>query len=105
MNFATLAGLRSHLEIKHHIPGRIRIKFDLALTTDPTMLRMARDRGELPPGVRSARLNAMARSVVIEYDAEHIPPELLEELVTTRGQERAEALLRELDAILRNINA
>ncbi len=59
----------------------------------------------LPPGVSGLRLNALARSVVIEYSHRSIPPELLEELIATREDARAEQLLRELHAILKTINS
>ncbi len=62
-------------------------------------------RSALPPGVRDVRLNALARSVVIEYDAQRIPPAMLDELVTTREDARAEELLRELDTLSREIVA
>lgn len=48
------------------------------------------------------RLNTLARSVIIEYDAESVSPALLEELVTTGDDARAAEILRELDTILRN---
>lgn len=102
MDFKTLARLRRHLEIKHHVPGRIRIKFSLAIVADPMVKKMANSGQDLPPGVKSARLNALARSVVIEYDADKFPPELLEELISTKDNGRAEEILVQLDEIIRS---
>lgn len=59
----------------------------------------------MPPGVRSARLNVMARSVIIEYDASRIAPALVEELLSAKDDRRAAEALAELDAILRTLNA
>lgn len=70
----------------------------------PQARELVNNRSSLPPGVSGLRLNALARSVVIEYSSHGIPPELLEELITTKEDARAEQLLRELDAILRTIS-
>ncbi|MBG0774902.1 MAG: hypothetical protein H0S85_00515 [Desulfovibrionaceae bacterium] len=98
MDFHVLAGLRRYLSVKHHLPGRIRIKFDAAITRDPEALRLAQSNGELPPAVLGVRRNMLARSVVIEYDSEIIDPELLEELATTQDDARAAELAARLYA-------
>lgn len=105
MDFATLATLRRYLKIKHHIPGRIRISFDQALTRDPQARTLLNNHSSLPPGVRTLRINALARSVVIEYAAERYPPALLEELVDTRDDARAAEILCGFHAIVHNCNA
>jgi len=71
----------------------------------PQARELVNNRSSLPPGVHGLRLNALARSVVIEYSSRDIPPELLDELITSREDARAEHLLRELDAILQTISS
>ena len=85
------------------MPGRIRIKFNLAIASDPQARELFKANTGLPPGVRSVRLNIPARSVVLEYDAERIPMELVEELITNEDDARAAHLLEELDTILKTI--
>ena len=71
-----------HMEIAHHIPGRIRLGFLLSglraiQRVDIKTLVLG------IPGVLGLRINPSARSVVIEYNQEHIPHDfwqLLEQL-------------------------
>lgn len=67
-----LLPLVPHLEIAHHIPGRIRLRVLLSGAAaiqemDVEALVMS------IPGVRGLRVNTAARSVVIDYDQERIP--------------------------------
>lgn len=71
---------------------------------DPQVRELMDSGRDLPPGVKDVRLNVLARSVVVEYDAEAVPPALLEDLVRADDDGRAAQLLRELDAIMRNID-
>jgi len=100
MDFHTLASLRRHLTVKHHIPGRIRLVFSPTLPAVPEIQAVLQSRGSLPAGVSGMRINAPARSVVIEYDPKRIAPELLEELAATRDDERAAHIVRELSEAL-----
>lgn len=101
MNMHTLARLRRYLQVKHHIPGRIRVVYDQRLAAAPEVRELVRNHGELPPGVRGVRLNLLAMSVVIEYDPARIQPGLLEELATTACDDRAARIVQELDEALR----
>jgi hypothetical protein len=66
------------LTVNHHIPGRIRLGLAGPLSAD--LLALAGDAQALADvlstlaGIRSVRLNALARSCTIEYDARQIPP-------------------------------
>lgn len=103
MDFNTLSRLRKYLSVKHHVPGRIRVKFQPAMAEDPLVRQLAgSDRG-IPDGVSNVRLNSLARSVVIEYDHGRIPPDMLEELVSTPDDARAGDLLRSLNDILQTV--
>jgi hypothetical protein len=67
---------------------------------DPEVKKLMQDNHKLPAGVENYRINPMALSVVIEYDAELIDPALLEELAATKSDERASAIVEELYQVL-----
>ncbi len=100
MDFATIATLRKYLSIKHSLPGRIRIKFALAVMNDPEALKLAQSPPEMPDAVTDTQLNIFSRTLLIEYDADQIPPVLLEELITTEDDSRAAEIVEELHQVL-----
>lgn len=100
MDFATIASLRKYLSIKHSLPGRIRIKFALGIMKDPEALKLAQSPPEMPAAVTDTNLNIFSRTLLIEYDAEQIPPALLEELIVTESDTRAEEIVEELHQLL-----
>jgi hypothetical protein len=100
MDFHTLAAMRRHVRVKHHIPGRIRVVFDPSLLTVPEIQVALQSQGSLPSGVFSVRVNPIARSVVIEYDPIRIDPGQLEELAVTQDDGRAAQIVRELSESL-----
>ncbi|MFS8037173.1 hypothetical protein ACI7BZ_09455 [Xanthobacter sp. AM11] len=68
--------LRRFVSIAHHVPGRIRLRLDMAALAhlpkvDPApfvdLVRRIR-------GVIATRVNAAALCVVVDYDARLIPP-------------------------------
>jgi len=70
--------LRRFVSIVHHVPGRIRLKLELAALAQlpnvdpaPFVALVQRIRG-----VRTTRLNPAALSVVVEYDPHIIPAAL-----------------------------
>ena len=99
----TLYQLRNYLEVAHHVPGRIRIRFSPAVVTAPGAASLAawaqgqkRNNGGYPKGLVNLRLNLGSRSLVIEYDREIIDPKVLEELFSTQDKDRMEFLVSEL---------
>lgn len=100
MDFGTIATLRQYLSIKHSLPGRIRIKFSMGIMKDPEALKLAQSPLEMPEAVKDAKLNLFARTLLLEYDADRVPPALLEELVTTEDDGRAEEIVQELHDLL-----
>jgi hypothetical protein len=102
MDFNLLMDLRHYLTVAHHVPGRLRIKFGMKLLGDPRAKEIMNRVGarDLPPAIRSTRVNPLGRSVVIEYDAEAVDPGRLEELLTTGDCQRFEKLANEFKDIL-----
>lgn len=71
-----LLDLRRFITVAHHVPGRIRLKIDPAVRSHPkaaTLIGLA----EKGHGALRARLNLLARSLVLEYDPGRIDPDLL----------------------------
>lgn len=100
MNFSTIATLRKYLTVKHSLPGRIRIKFALAIMSDPEALKLAQSPPDMPAAVTDTKINIFSRTLLIEYDADQVSPALLEELVTTDNDDRAAEIVEELHSTL-----
>ncbi|OBQ56866.1 HMA2 domain-containing protein [Halodesulfovibrio spirochaetisodalis] len=100
MDFTTVAKLRKYLSVKHHIPGRIRITFDKSIMTDPEALALVKSAPAMPDAVTKTSLNIFSKSIVIEYDAKRVPPELLEELINAPSDDAASAVVEKLYSIL-----
>ncbi|MHC1728624.1 MAG: HMA2 domain-containing protein [Syntrophobacteraceae bacterium] len=72
--------LAKHVNIVHHIPGRIRLR------VSPSGVSVARrtDFDRLMngiPGVLKTRVSPIVGSIVIDYDCERLPPDLWDLLV------------------------
>ncbi len=89
--------------VAHHIPGRIRVRIAPRVLADREVLKIlkaaAASNGNLfqGPAIISARMNATAGSMVIEYDSDLIAPEILEEFFATQNPARIEKLFCDLD--------
>ncbi len=88
------------LRVAHHVPGRIRLK--LADNVVPT-LSVAAERmstfqnvAAKSPGIRSTKVNPLARSCVVEYDPEIISPSAWDDVVEGRRTEAAGNLIQML---------
>ncbi|SEP69141.1 Heavy-metal-associated domain-containing protein [Ectothiorhodospira magna] len=82
-----LTQLLGQVRVVHHLRGRIRLKLDAdlkALATAADIPDMEKMLSALP-GVSSVRLNLLARSCVVTYDAEVIPMSAWEDFL--RGQD------------------
>ncbi|TJZ79184.1 cation transporter [Chitiniphilus eburneus] len=67
------------VQIAHHIPGRIRLKLAPVTLDDAERSTLAQAKGfqrvlDDIPGIRGIRLNPLARSCTVDYDASVIPP-------------------------------
>ena len=82
----TLKRFARHVTIAHHVPGRIRLKFDLAVLKElgeETLGEMERLHHTLE-GIKEVRLNKLARSATVSYDRTVIDPEFFHQLA--RGE-------------------
>lgn len=97
----SLMTLRRHVEIAHHIPGRLRLRFTNKLVSSLSKHRLS-DLESLcdPEGyLRSYTLNTATGSLVLEYNAKTLPPALLSQLFGP-DEPDARRALEELHAIL-----
>ena len=95
MNLEVLKDLHKYVQIAHHVPGRIRLKFDPSLAKHPGAGDLLNSKEKLT-GIKNIRVNPAARSVVIEYDEEVIRPDYIQELFTVRDPDRFHAIIDEL---------
>jgi hypothetical protein len=97
MNVNDIVSLRRFITVAHHVPGRIRLKLDPAVRHHPKAADLASLFGNGNGAVR-ARLNILARSLVLEYDPGRIAPALVEEFFTSDDADRTADLASELSA-------
>jgi hypothetical protein len=73
----TLLALRGHVNIAHHVRGRIRLRIAPTLTRNTAQV----DRKQIEQALRAidgivtVRVNPVAGSVVVEYAPDRIPPD------------------------------
>ena len=87
-----LIPLLEEAEIAHHIPGRIRLRFNHSILAklpglngiDKEIQKIA---GQIE-AIKGIRLNLHAGSVVVQYDTELLPPDFWEEVVGEKDIER-----------------
>ncbi len=83
--------------VAHHIAGRIRLKLDggLPVFADGRQPTLAEVQAALAAmnGVRSVRINLLARSCTVEYDAKVIPPTAWSDLLNGTESPAADALV------------
>ena len=100
MDLDLFQDLRRHFTIVHHIPGRMRIKFDTSIISNPVVKNFINKKNDslntiysIIPGAEKIRFNLWARSIVVEYDKTHIKPELIKELFITDDANRIKAIV------------
>jgi len=100
--FEQLCGYLHKVQIAHHIRGRIRLRLEAYPKELPLPRRddteQLQNLFEQAPGVRSVRINLLARSCLIEYDPKVIPDQAWKDFIA--GASSAAAMTLEL--ILRN---
>lgn len=93
MDLDLMLGLRSHITVGSHIPGKLKLKFDLGVIKNPKVIQYVKVNGFGPPkgqdmpGITKTSFNPLTRSMVMDYDDEIIEPELLHRLFTCESAE------------------
>lgn len=94
--FEQLQRFSRKLRIAHHIPGRIRLKLESDL--DQGQMEAIGDAKRFGqalddiPGIRSVKLNLLARSCTVEYDTATIPAAAWTDLLAGVRSPAAEVL-------------
>ena len=96
-----LLTLRRFVEVAHHIPGRLRLRFSNKLVASLSQGKLKQlDAYCSPEGyLRRDQINSETGSIVLEYDAAAIRPQILNQLFGQDG-EQAQHALEQLAAIL-----
>lgn len=88
-DFDLLLQGRGHLHVASHVPGRIRLKFDLSiLSAAPEMADRGKEVIAAIKGIRDVDANLLARSLTIHYDPQVLPSEWWDDLY---GEDEAAA--------------
>jgi hypothetical protein len=97
--------LSSCIEIAHHVPGRIRLRLlkdrpslDARAESLMAQVQAFRDALDDVSGIRSVRVNALARSCAIEYDPRDIPFQAWPDFLGSVQSEAAAVLRRIVSA-------
>lgn len=107
-DFDRLSGLASRIRLAHQIPGRIRLK----LTGPVNQKSVARFKASFSqfsntlndiPGIRSIRINVLARSCTVEYDAKDIPDSAWTDLLAGVRSQGALSLVARLGKKYREV--
>lgn len=87
-DWARLAAVLPHLRVIHHIRGRLRLRLQAGLLSGLAQWPNAAPETWLAqwPGITALHLNKAAASLVIEYDAQRIPPAWWEQLLCSPHQ-------------------
>lgn len=94
--------LKRWLSVKHHIPGRIRIKFQLAILTKVVCFNQFTADIEASPLIKDYHLNMTTSTLLVEYDHHIIPAHLIDALLQEDDVQSRQALLQLTDIITRS---
>lgn len=83
------------IRLAHHIPGRIRLKFDPSLADHPQKESLKHWLPELN-SFELVNFNPVAKSALIQYDPKKVPPELVNELFSSPDLSRKKAILNQI---------
>lgn len=84
--------MKQWLAIKHHIPGRIRIKFSLAILTKVARFNQFKSDINQSPLIKDYQINMTTGSLLVEYDHQIIPAHLLDTLLASDEAQACHAL-------------
>lgn len=100
-SFDDLLTLRRFVEVAHHIPGRLRLRFSNKLVASLSQGKLSQlDAFCHPTGsLRRYQVNTGTGSIVIEYDATTVHPHILNQIFGSDGEQARQAL-QQLTVIL-----
>ena len=95
-----LMPLLEEAEIVHHIPGRIRLKFNHSIVTKlPKVNGIEKEIQKIAnqiEAIKNIRLNLFAGSVVVQYDTDILSPDFWQEVVGEKDVEQLREKARTL---------
>ena len=95
-----LIPLLEEAEIAHHIPGRIRLRFNHSILTKlPKLNGIEKEIQKIVnqiEAIKNIRLNLFAGSVVVQYDTDILPPDFWQEVVAEKDIEQLKKMARRL---------
>lgn len=83
------------IRLAHHVPGRVRIRFDPSLARHPQRQSLE----DWLPELQAFSLldfNRWSKTALIGYDTSAIPPRLVDELFASRDLERKKSILKQI---------
>ncbi len=87
-----LIPLLEEAEIAHHIPGRIRLRFNHSIVTRlPKLNGIEKEIQKIAnqiEAIKNIRLNLFAGSVVVQYDTDLLSPDFWQEVVAEKDVEQ-----------------
>lgn len=107
-DFDRLAGLVSRIRLAHQISGRVRLKLTGAIPHQSierfkTSFSHFSDALHDIPGIRSIRVNVLARSCTVEYDPQSIPDNAWTDVLAGIRSREALSLVKRLGKKYREI--
>ena len=102
MDLDLMLGLRDHITVGSHIPGKIKLKLDMGVIGNPKVIRYVKlngfgpPKGQDMPGIGKTSFNPLTRSITMCYDDEVIAPQLLHNLFTCESAEEFQDIAVEL---------
>lgn len=95
-----LMPLLEEAEIVHHIPGRIRLRFNHSIVSKlPKVNGIEKEIQKIAneiEAIKNIRLNLFAGSVVVQYDTDLLSPEFWQEIVGEKDIEQLKEKARTL---------
>ena len=95
-----LIPLLEEAEIVHHIPGRIRLKFNHSIVTKlPKLNGIEKEIQKIAnqiEAIKNIRLNLFAGSVVVQYDTDILPHDFWQQVVDEKDAEQLKEKARTL---------
>ena len=93
-----LIPLLEETEIVHHIPGRIRLRFNQSILSKlPKLNGIEKEIQKIVnqiEAIKNIRLNLFAGSVVVQYDTDIFPPDFWQEVVAEKNVGRLREMAR-----------